>query len=345
MYMCINKLVSNHLTSLVYTSFIKALADLTPIHAQKDPRLIAKPLRMMIPRTIPLVRSINKHTSTDPREQASKPTHTPSMERVTRSEQLVIRSLNNSAPKTDQVLPGLMAEMSKLHGVLDDNDGISTTTTPRSPTKPKGSVNVPKKTNVVKATNDPLTPRPPAPRLPAKSRTTVTPKFTAGQHIKAKQLQALATSSTIRCNKVKAKVRKQIGRRNFSKERVLIKVGNPLAVIRDLNSSGVEKNGRNEDMADADKKRKWIDSSPEQKPIPRRTKKGQHTEGAKKQHEETLSKESTISADSETLSASPCPATPVQGEPGNKISSAIVSVHKNTFSIIVIVINLSLIHI
>ena len=29
MYLCINKLVSNHLTSFTYTSFIKALPDLT----------------------------------------------------------------------------------------------------------------------------------------------------------------------------------------------------------------------------------------------------------------------------------------------------------------------------
>ena len=86
--------------------------------------------------------------------------------------------------------------MNKLHGIPDDDQENNQSkpeqnmTTPRSPTKPKGSRNVPRKDTVM-ASNDPLTTRPPAPKT-TKVRSLVTPKFTADQHYVAQYTPAVS---------------------------------------------------------------------------------------------------------------------------------------------------------
>ena len=167
--------------------------------------------------------------------------------------------------------------------------------TPRSPTKPKGSRNVPRP-NTVMASNDPLTARPPAPKT-LKVRSLVTPKFTAEQHYvnKAKQIHAITATPSLRCQKIPAKV-KRIGRKPQGTRRISIKVGDPLALIRDLSDDDALPDIRHLFDEDQKKRKRSDDEDEVTKPRPRRVKKGH-----KNAHNTSMNEE-TLSADSRTLS-------------------------------------------
>ena len=218
-----------------------------PLHMRKDARLLAKkPLRMIIPRQI-LTTRIGKRADVtiDPREHAPAPTHTPSMERINSAEQMHVRSLAKTTPK-DSVLGGLLSEMAKLHGTTDrDDSDVDMNTlpmsTPSSPTKPKGSINIPKKIAQTDAKNNPNTVRPNPPSKTI-ARRTQPQKFTASQHKKnhINKLKKLVSSPMIRCKNVKEQAKRPVGTRKVEPKRVLIKTGNPLDVIRDVDSDDDE---------------------------------------------------------------------------------------------------------
>ena len=88
-----------------------------PIYQRKDARL-KMPERLYTPRVIPLER-IGSTASRDPRLQAEKPIGTPSMERMSRQDQLKLRELSRTTPQYDQqhdVMSKIMKGMQTLHG-------------------------------------------------------------------------------------------------------------------------------------------------------------------------------------------------------------------------------------
>ena len=179
-----------------------------PLHVRLDPRHNnKKAMRLYIPRQIPGERVSNfmkSKAEEDPRDLASAPVHTPSMERISRTQQLLeVRSLNKSAPKAGNVLNDLLADMGKFHGEEKQTEDNGSATTPQSPTKPKGSINVPKQSaKQIASTNDPTMQRPPAPKIMRQNRLNVlTPKFTSKQHHdqQCQKIAKVVASPKIRC--------------------------------------------------------------------------------------------------------------------------------------------------
>ena len=148
-----------------------------PLHKRLDPRHKIKPVCKKKTPTIIPEKWIGPWTSRDPRCQASVPTPSPSMERMQRHNQLEVRKLNNSAPK--DLMSSIMNAMENLHcstvPTYSRNSRPPKSSrveiwpirgpipaSPRSPTRPKGSRNIPKK-EIVEAVNDPNSKRPRAP--------------------------------------------------------------------------------------------------------------------------------------------------------------------------------------
>ena len=145
-----------------------------PIHKRQDPRqTIRKLSRKKQPDIIP-DKLIGPWASRDPRCQAAQPIPSPSMERMDRHQQMEVRKLDKTAPK--DLMSSIMSAMEKLHcstvPTYSRNSRQPRSSrveiwpikgpippTPRSPTRPKGSRNVPTKT-VVQASNDPNSKRP-----------------------------------------------------------------------------------------------------------------------------------------------------------------------------------------
>ena len=159
-------------------------------HQKLDPRHQLRPLRRKKePVEIPL-KWQGKWAPRDPRSQAEIPEPSPSMERMHRGKQLEVRAMSNSKPQN--LMTSIMTALDKLHCntsptyVKDDKKPPwkkvefwpirgAIPETPRSPTRPKGSRNVPVK-EIIQAQNDPLSKRPRAPsrfKLPTSNRKVV----------------------------------------------------------------------------------------------------------------------------------------------------------------------------
>ena len=197
-----------------------------------------KPLRMLVPRLIPDTRQANGCPGAiDPREQAQAPTHTPSMERINRQEQMQVRAMAKTVPQ-DNVLGSLMSQMAHLHGTnasLDnkpDSNEDAVQSTPSSPTKPRGSINIPISGKLIMSEQSK-----PTPPMAKKVKYNTVPKFTAKQHMRnqlQKKLAVLASSPSIRRERIRTQARKPVGTRKVGPQKQLVKVGEPLDLIKDL---------------------------------------------------------------------------------------------------------------
>ena len=142
------------------------------------------------PRNIPLIRIQTKAAhGIDPRKQASIPIHTPTMERMTRQEQIAVRKMDRLQYKdSDGVMGQIMTDMMDLHGETSDKDErwkkvdfspiVGTIpSTPRSPeTFPQTAMDKNKAgKRKITATNDPNTKRPKFSAKPASTRQNVKP--------------------------------------------------------------------------------------------------------------------------------------------------------------------------